>query len=61
MSDSGQFSSPKKRSGYIAIQTLILVYRAEGRDENAVESPPEEDGISVSISLASVLMVCPEQ
>ena len=55
-------NSPKKRSGYIAIQTLILVYSgAEGGDENAAESPPEEDRILVSISLASVLMVCPEQ
>lgn len=55
-------NSPKKRSGYIAIQTLILVDSgAEGGDENAVESPPEEDGISVSISLAAVLIVCPEQ
>lgn len=54
--------SPKKRSGYIAIQTLILVYSGAGAgDENAVESPPEEDGISVSVSLASVLMVSPEQ
>jgi len=55
-------SSPRKCSGYIAIPTLIRVYTgAEGGDENAVESPPEEDGISVSFSLAPVLMVCPEQ
>lgn len=52
----------KTYSGCIAIQTLILEYRgAEGGGENAGQSPPREDGISVSISLALVLTVCPEQ